>query len=107
MPTQVQQPSLRLLCTNLPQEVTDDVLSVLFQQYGTNQIFPLYPFIVFTRYKGFQKAHVTWSPALNSAGVRVKMAQVLFENPELATTAKDALDGFTLKKNWQMSVVYI
>jgi len=90
VPTQVQQPSLRLLCTNLPQEVTDDVLSVLFQQY-----------------KGFQKAHVTWSPALNSAGVRVKMAQVLFENPELATTAKDALDGFTLKKNWQMSVVYI
>lgn len=33
MPTQVQSPSSRLLCTNLPQEVTDDVLSVLFQQY--------------------------------------------------------------------------
>jgi len=27
-----QQVSARLLCTNLPQEVTDDVLSVLFQQ---------------------------------------------------------------------------
>ena len=26
------QPSARLLCTNLPQEVTDDVLGVLFQQ---------------------------------------------------------------------------
>ncbi|KAF8974302.1 hypothetical protein BDZ97DRAFT_1772867 [Flammula alnicola] len=90
MPTQVQQPSSRLLCTNLPQEVTDDVLSVLFQQY-----------------KGFQKTHVTWSPALNAAGVRVKMAQVLFESPELATTAKEALDGFTLKKGWHMSVVYI
>lgn len=90
VPTQVQQPSLRLLCTNLPQVVTNDVLSVLFQQY-----------------KGFQKANVTWSPALNSAGIRVKMAQVSFETPELATTAKDALDGFTLKKNWQMSVVYI
>ena len=36
VPTQVQQPSLRLLCTNLPQVVTTDVLSVLFQQYGTN-----------------------------------------------------------------------
>ena len=59
------------------------------------------------RYKGFQKAHVTWSPALNPAGIRVKMAQVLFETPELATTAKEALDGFTLEKGWQMSVVYI
>ncbi|KJA30025.1 hypothetical protein HYPSUDRAFT_32063, partial [Hypholoma sublateritium FD-334 SS-4] len=90
VPTQVQSPSSRLLCTNLPQEVTDDVLSVLFQQY-----------------KGFQKTHVTWSPALNPAGIRVKMAQVIFESPELAITAKDALDGFTLKKGWQMSVVYI
>lgn len=33
IPPPVQQPSARLLCTNLPQEVTDDVLSVLFQQY--------------------------------------------------------------------------
>jgi len=90
VPAQVQQPSLRLLCTNLPQVVTNDVLSVLFQQYS-----------------GFQKAHVTWSPALNPAGIRVKMAQVLFETPELATIAKDALDGFTLEKGWQMSVVYI
>ncbi|PPQ79560.1 hypothetical protein CVT25_003442 [Psilocybe cyanescens] len=90
VPTEVQQPSSRLLCTNLPQEVTDDVLSVLFQQY-----------------KGFQKTHVTWSPALNPAGIRVKMAQVIFESPELAIIAKDALNGFTLKKGWQMSVVYI
>ncbi|KAF8165394.1 hypothetical protein B0H34DRAFT_793788 [Crassisporium funariophilum] len=90
VPAQVQQPSSRLLCTNLPQEVTDDVLSVLFQQY-----------------KGFQKTHVTWSPALNPAGIRVKMAQVLFESSELATTAREALNNFTLKKGWQMSVVYI
>lgn len=59
------------------------------------------------RYKGFQRTHVTWSPTLNPAGIRVKMAQVFFETPELATTAKDALNGFTLKKGWQMSVVYI
>lgn len=32
VPPAVQQPSARLLCTNLPMEVTDDVLSVLFQQ---------------------------------------------------------------------------
>ncbi|PPR05645.1 hypothetical protein CVT24_002870 [Panaeolus cyanescens] len=90
VPTQVQQPSARLLCTNLPQEVTDEVLSVLFQQY-----------------QGFIRTHVTWSPQLNAQGIRVKMSQVFFENPERATTAKEALDGFTLKKGWQMSVVYI
>ena len=32
-PTAIQHPAASLLCTNLPQEVTDDVLSVLFQQY--------------------------------------------------------------------------
>jgi hypothetical protein len=32
VPSQVQQPTTRLLCQNLPQEVTDDVLAVLFQQ---------------------------------------------------------------------------
>jgi hypothetical protein len=35
------------------------------------------------------------------------MAQVFFETPELATTAKDAVDGFTLKKGWKMSVAFI
>lgn len=86
----VQQPSARLLCSNLPEEVTDDVLSVLFQQY-----------------QGFQTTQVTWSPTANVAGARVKMAQVLFESPDLASVAKVALDGFTLKKGWVMSVVYI
>lgn len=32
IPQAVKQASARLLCSNLPQEVTDDVLSVLFQQ---------------------------------------------------------------------------
>jgi hypothetical protein len=50
---------------------------------------------------------VTWSPTPNAAGVQVKMAQVLYENLDLATTAKEALDGFLLKKGWQMSVTYI
>jgi len=35
------------------------------------------------------------------------MGQVLFETAELATTAQDALDGFTLKKGWQMFITYI
>jgi len=33
IPQQVSTATARLLCTNLPEEVTDDVLSVLFQQY--------------------------------------------------------------------------
>jgi hypothetical protein len=35
VPPAVDQPTQRLLCTNLPQEVTNDVLSVLFQQYAS------------------------------------------------------------------------
>jgi RNA recognition motif-containing protein len=90
VPPPSQQPSSRLLCTNLPQEVTDDVLSVLFQQY-----------------KGFRSNHVVQSPTPNEAGAKVKMAQVLFDTPDLATVAKDAMNGFLLKKGWKMSVAYI
>lgn len=90
MPASIEQPSPRLLCTNLPQEVTDDVLSVLFQQY-----------------RGFQSTHVTQAPTPDAAGARVKMAQVFFESSELASVAKEALDGFTLKKGWQMKVAYV
>ncbi|EMD40840.1 hypothetical protein CERSUDRAFT_103222 [Gelatoporia subvermispora B] len=89
VPTTVQHISARLLCTNLPQEVTDDVLSVLFQQY-----------------QGFQSTHVVPSPTPNAQGQRVKMAQTFFESPDLASAAKEALDGFTLKKGWVMSVAY-
>jgi len=70
--------------------VTDDVLSVLFQQY-----------------KGFRSNHVVQSPTPNEAGVKVKMAQVLFDSPDLAIVAKDAMDGFLLKKGWKMTVAYI
>jgi len=35
------------------------------------------------------------------------MAQVVFETADLASTAKAALDGFTLKKGWVMSIVFI
>ncbi|KAG6812328.1 hypothetical protein H0H92_003412 [Tricholoma furcatifolium] len=90
IPNPSQQVSARLLCTNLPQEVTDDVLSVLFQQY-----------------QGFQTAKVTWSPTPNRDGAKVKLAQVSFETPELANAAKTALDGFTLKKGWVMGVAFI
>jgi len=65
-------------------------------------------FFFFTcRYQGFQSTRVAWSPTLSPAGTRVKMAQVFFESPDLATIAKDALDGFTLKKDWKMTVVHV
>jgi hypothetical protein len=100
--------TVRLLCTNLPQEVTDDVLSVLFQQYVPISIsIPSYTFLLCFRHPGLKSIQVTWSPNPSAAGERVKMAQVLYENVELATTAKEALDGFLLKKGWQMSVAYI
>jgi U2 small nuclear ribonucleoprotein B'' len=47
------------------------------------------------------------SPTPNATGAKVKMAQVSFDTPDLAVAAKEALDGFTLKKGWQMSVTYI
>jgi U2 small nuclear ribonucleoprotein B'' len=47
------------------------------------------------------------SPTPNAAGQNCKMAQVLFDSPEMATVAKGALDGFALKNGWVMSVAYI
>jgi len=90
VPAQVQRPSARLMCTNLPQEITEDMLAVLFQQY-----------------QGFQTTQITWSSTPGPGGARSKMAQVFYETPELATVAKGALDGFSIKKGWEMSVVYI
>ncbi|KAH8118288.1 RNA-binding domain-containing protein [Phellopilus nigrolimitatus] len=90
VPPVQQQPSARLLCTNLPMEVTEDVLDVLFQQY-----------------QGFLSTHVAQSPTPNAAGQKVKMAQVIYDSPELASMAKEALDGFTLKRGWNMTVAYI
>ncbi|KAJ4481479.1 hypothetical protein C8J55DRAFT_535736 [Lentinula edodes] len=90
IPALVDYPTPRLFCTNLPLEVSDSVLSVLFQQY-----------------QGYQSTHVSMSPTPNAVGSPVKMAQVIFESAELATVAKEALDGYTLKKDWIMSVQYV
>ncbi|EJD48612.1 RNA-binding domain-containing protein [Auricularia subglabra TFB-10046 SS5] len=88
-------PSATLLCTNLPQEITEDMLSVLFSQY-----------------QGFQSASVTASqhPAIvNGAQIsaKTKMAQIFYDSAELASTAKEALDGFAVKKGWQMLISYV
>ncbi|KAG8862231.1 hypothetical protein FRB96_001810 [Tulasnella sp. 330] len=77
--------SSTLRCENLPAEVTDDVLGVLFQQYP-----------------GFQSTHV--SPVLGAN--KSKTANVRYDQVDQATTAKEALDGFKLKKGWLMKVSY-
>lgn len=108
LPATVQQPSARLMCIHLPQEVTDDVLAVLFQQYVDRlQCTPVDRANRGIRYQGFHSVQVVPSPTPNAAGQKAKMAYVTFESPDLATVAKDALDGFTLKKGWVMSVSYI
>ncbi|EIN10918.1 RNA-binding domain-containing protein [Punctularia strigosozonata HHB-11173 SS5] len=84
------QPSARLMASNLPQEVTEDMLSVLFQQY-----------------QGFLSVQVSPTATPDATGQAIKMAYVVFESPQLAMVAKDALHGFNLKKNWPMTVVYI
>ncbi|KAG5639009.1 hypothetical protein H0H81_007917 [Sphagnurus paluster] len=60
-----------------------------------------------TLYQGFQAARVTADPTPSASGAKVKLAQVTFENSELAAAAKTGLDGFTLKKGWVMSVAFI
>jgi len=84
------QPSNKLQCSNLPQEVTNGVLAVLFQQY-----------------RGFQTAQVKPSTKPNAAGEKVKTAEVVFENAQLAAVARQMLDGFQLKKGWNMAVAFL
>ncbi|KAJ4466546.1 hypothetical protein J3R30DRAFT_3311057 [Lentinula aciculospora] len=90
IPSQVDYPTSRLFCTNLPLEVTDSILSVLFQQY-----------------QGYQSTHVSMSPTPNASGSPVKMGQVIFDSAEFAAVAKEALDEYTLKKDWKMNVAFV
>ena len=102
------QPSNKLHCSNLPQEVTNGVLAVLFQQcvslaYTDSQLIS----DKFFRYRGFQTAQVKPSTKPNAAGEKVKTAEVVFENAQLAAAAKQMLDGFQLKKGWNMAVTFL
>ena len=65
------------------------------------------PTVPWIRYRGLQSVRVVVSPTPNAAGQQVKMAQILYETPQLATVAKENLDGFALKKGWVMSVSYV
>ncbi|QRV90800.1 NLI interacting factor-like phosphatase [Ceratobasidium sp. AG-Ba] len=69
-------PSSRLICTNLPPETTQEALQGLFQQYP-----------------GFHSVALGPGPTSPTA-------QVLYQQTEQATVAKNALHGFTLKQGW-------
>jgi len=43
----------------------------------------------------------------NAAGEKVKTAEVVFENAQLAAVARQMLDGFQLKKGWNMAVAFL
>ncbi len=102
------QPSNKLHCSNLPQEVTNGVLAVLFQQYVlTTHTFSQFVSKKSFRYRGFQTAQVKPSTKPNGAGEKVKTAEVVFENSQLAAAARQMLDGFQLKKGWNMAVTFL
>jgi len=61
----------------------------------------------FFRYRGFQTAQVKPSTKPSGAGEKVKTAEVVFENAQLATAARQMLDGFQLKKGWNMAVTFL
>jgi U2 small nuclear ribonucleoprotein B'' len=59
------------------------------------------------RYRGFQTAQVKPPTKPNGTGEKVKTAEVVFENAQLAAAAKQMLDGFQLKKGWNMAVTFL
>jgi U2 small nuclear ribonucleoprotein B'' len=65
------------------------------------------PTVRWIRYRGLQSVRVAASPTPNAAGQPIKIAQILYETPQLAAVAKENLDGFALKKGWVMSVSYV
>jgi U2 small nuclear ribonucleoprotein B'' len=63
--------------------------------------------MLFQQYRGFQTAQVKPSPKPNAAGEKVKTAEVVFENAQLAAVARQMLDGFQLKKGWNLAVTFL
>lgn len=87
MPAPSDQPYQVLFIENLPREVTDDILAVLFQQYP-----------------GFQTVRMVPSVAPTNDNKNNGLAFVQFDNPNQAEIAKDALDGFLLAPEVKMKV---
>jgi len=83
-----------------------------FWQYYSNSMYrrvtvSLPPSHKTFRYRGFQTAQVKPSTKPNAAGEKVKTAEVVFENAQLAAVARQMLDGFQLKKGWNMTVTFL
>jgi len=79
-------PSSLLLCQNLPTEVTNEVLSVLFQQYP-----------------GFQSTNVA---SVIDPGTKTKTAHVRYDTSDAASVALEALDNFQIKRGCSIRVSY-
>ncbi|KAF8307955.1 RNA-binding domain-containing protein [Clavulina sp. PMI_390] len=79
------KPSAVLYCENLPAEVTEDVLAVLFQQYS-----------------GFKSTKLSAPNPTNQS----KTAHVQYDSAESASVALEALNGFQIKRGWKIGVAY-
>jgi hypothetical protein len=79
------------------------ISTVRLMAYTASQVVPNEYF----RYRGFQTAQVKPSTKPNGPGDKVKTAEVVFENAQLAAAAKQMLDGFQLKKGWNMAVTFL
>jgi hypothetical protein len=86
-------PSALLLCENLPVEVTDDMLAVLFQQYPGFNSTSVHP----------PKPKLGATNTASGAGM-MRTAHVRYDTADQATVAKEALDQFQLKRGWKMEV---
>lgn len=96
----LELPSTILWIQSLPNEITNDMLSPLFQQYV-----PLLLLFVTdkgVRYPGLSSLKLQPIPA--DAGPNSGHAYVQYESISQATTAKDALDQFEMDKGVFMKV---
>lgn len=105
--------SSMLFVENLPANVTEDVLAVLFQQYATassssfsrmqiaaEHTSPHLP--LNHRYSGFQGTKLSApNPTTKS-----KTANVKYDSADQATVALEALNGFQIDHGWKMRVAY-
>jgi hypothetical protein len=85
---------------------------MVFSQYYSNSTYLMArttPRLIFKsfRCRGFQTAQVKPPPKSTATGDKVKSAEVVFENAQLATVARQTLDGFQLKKGWNMAVTFL
>ncbi|SRR5258708_7180345 len=102
------QPSSILFCQNLPAEVTEDVLAVLFQQYVLlitrtfAGVLSLIQFLLASRYPGFLGTKLSAADPTTKS----KSGHVRYASTDEAAVALEALNGFQIKRGWKMGVSY-